>query len=158
MSKLDNIDRKILFELQRDGSLSQRDLAERVGLSQNACWRRVQRLTTDGILIGRMARIDPVAAGLDLTVFVLIRTRNHNSTWSTRLRQRVEAIPEIVEMHRIGGDWDYLLKVMTRGMAGYDRVYQRLIRDLDLDTVTGLFSMETVLGDRPLPLPMPPES
>lgn len=156
MAKLDEIDRQIISELQRDGSLSQRELAERVGLSQNACWRRVQRLTADGILLGRTARIDPAQAGLDLTVFVMVRTRSHNSGWSQRFRQRVEAIPEVVEMHRIGGDWDYLLKVMTKGMAGYDRVYQRLITDLELDTVTGLFSMETILQDRPLPVPIGP--
>ena len=66
---------------------------------------------------------------MDLTVFVMIRTRNHDSQWMKRFRQRAESIPEIVEMHRVGGDWDYLLKVVTTGMSGYDRVYQALIAE-----------------------------
>jgi Lrp/AsnC family transcriptional regulator len=151
---MDTIDQEILIAMQRDGSLSQRALAERVGLSQNACWRRVQRLTEIGALKGTTARIDPRALGLDLTVFMMVRTRHHNADWSRLFRQRVEAIPEIVELHRIGGDWDYLLKIVTTGMGGYDRVYQRLIDSLDLEKVTGFFSMETILEGRPLVAPL----
>lgn len=151
---MDDIDRKLLHALQRDGSLSQRELAERIGLSQNACWRRLQKLREAGILGGNSARINAKAAGLGLTVFVMIRSRTHNRDWAQRLKSQVEAIPEVVEMHRIGGDWDYLLKVVTTGMEGYDRVYQQLIARLDLESVTGLFSMETLLEGRPLSLPL----
>lgn len=151
-TKIDEIDQRILAALQQDGSLSQRALADLVGLSQNACWRRVQKLGEAGVLKGNRAHIDPVALGLDLTVFMMVRTRHHDQNWSARFRQRVESIPEITEMYRIGGDWDYLLKVVTTNMAGYDRVYQALISDLDLETVTGLFSMETILEGRPLML------
>lgn len=154
MTKIDEIDRNLITILQKDGSLSQRALADQVGLSQNACWRRVQRLRDAGILKGTSARIDARAAGLDLTVFVMVRTRNHNRNWAQTFRHRVSAIPEVVELHRIGGDWDYLIKIITNGMAGYDRVYQRLIADLDLETVTGLFSMETMLEGRPLSVPL----
>jgi Lrp/AsnC family transcriptional regulator len=138
------------MHLQRDGGLSQRALAEKVGLSQNACWRRVKRLMDDGILLGSTARVSARALGLDLTVFMMVKTRHHAKDWSTRFRQRVEAIPEVAEFHRIGGDWDYLLKIVTTSMAGYDSVYQRLISDFDLETVTGFFSMETILDHRPL--------
>lgn len=149
----DAIDHKLIAALQADGGLSQRALADLVGLSQNACWRRVQKLTEAGVLKGSAARIDAAALGLDLTVFVMVRTRHHDAAWVRRFRQRVESIPEIIEMHRIGGEWDYLLKVVTTGMAGYDRVYQALIADLDFETVTGVFSMETMLEGRPLPVP-----
>ena len=148
--KIDNIDRQILLSLQHDANLSQRELAERVGLSQNACWRRLKRLQESGVLHGSRAMIDAAAVGLDLTVFVMIRTRNHSMEWSKAFRAHVERIPEIVEFHRIGGDWDYMLKVVTRGMPGYDAVYQRLITGFELDTVTGYFSMETIFSDRPL--------
>lgn len=151
---MDHIDQQIIAALQRDGSQSQRALAEAVGLSQNACWRRVQRLTEAGVLRGTQARIDARALGLDLTVFMMVRTRHHTADWARGFRQRVEAIPEIVEMHRIGGDWDYLLKIVTTGMAGYDRVYQALITSLDLEKVTGFFSMETMLEGRPLIAPI----
>lgn len=150
--KIDAIDHAILAALQADATLSQRALAERVGLSQNACFRRLQKLNEAGVLRGSTARIDHRALGLGLTVFVMVRTRHHDSDWVARFRRRVESIPEIVELHRVGGEWDYLLKVVTTDMAGYDRVYQALIADLGFEAVTGIFSMETMLEGRPLPL------
>ncbi len=150
MIKIDKIDRRILSCLQRDGNLSQREIAEQVGLSQNACWRRLKRLEETGVLRGSRALIDAVAVGLDLTVFVMIKTRNHSMEWSKDFRAHVEKITQITEFHRIGGDWDYMLKIVTNGMAGYDAVYQRLITGFELDTVTGYFSMETIFSDRPL--------
>lgn len=150
MIEISGIDAKILSELQRDGSLSQRALAEKVGLSQNACWRRLKRLHDGGLIEGYHARINADLVGLDLTVFVMIRTRHHSADWSEKLAAHVRKIPDIVEMHRIGGDWDYLLKVVTRSMAGYDAVYQKLTSGLELETVTGLFAMETFFDNRPL--------
>ena len=148
--KIDNIDRKILDLLQRDASLSQRDMAERVGLSQNALWRRLRRLDENGVLRGSHMRLDPQALGLDLTVFVMVRTRNHSMEWAEGFRKHVGRISQVAEMHRIGGDWDYMLKIVTRGMSGYDAVYRQLTTGYELDTVTGFFSMETMLEDRPL--------
>ncbi|TWI30989.1 Lrp/AsnC family transcriptional regulator [Paracoccus sulfuroxidans] len=150
---MDEIDNRILGFLQKDASLSQRELAERVGLSQNACWRRLSRLTEAGILKGSRAQIDAAALGLELTVFVMIRTRHHDDSWARRFRARVESLPEVTEFHRIGGEWDYMAKVVTTGMAGYDAVYKRLIADLDLERVTGVFSMETIFEGRPLSVP-----
>ncbi|MCV2863415.1 Lrp/AsnC family transcriptional regulator [Albidovulum sediminicola] len=148
--KIDAIDQSILNCIQADGSLSQREVAERVGLSQNACWRRMQRLTQAGIIRGATARLDARALGLDLTVMVFVKTRNHSPDWSARFRAKVESIPEIASFHRIGGEWDYFLKVVTTSMAGYDTVYQQLITVGDLETVTGHFSMETIFDGRPL--------
>lgn len=150
--KLDSIDLRILNALQKDGSLSQRDLADRVGLSQNACWRRLQRLQTDGIIRGSRVIVDMAATGLDLTVFVMIRTRHHSKDWAEEFRKHVENLPEIVDCFRIGGEWDYLVKVVTRGMAGYDAFYQKLITGFDFATVTGIFSMEAILDNRPVDL------
>lgn len=150
---MDEIDNRILGLLQKDASLSQRELAERVGLSQNACWRRLSRLTEAGVLKGSRAQIDTAALGLELTVFVMIRTRHHDDGWARRFRARVESLPEVTEFHRIGGEWDYMAKVVTTGMAGYDAVYKRLIADLDLERVTGVFSMETIFEGRPLSVP-----
>lgn len=99
---------------------------------------------------GATARVNARALGLDLTVMVFVKTRNHSPDWSSRFRRKVEAIPEITEFHRIGGEWDYFLKVVTTSMSGYDSVYQQLIAAGDLETVTGHFSMETILEGRPL--------
>lgn len=150
MNEIDAIDRKILAELERDGAQSQREIAERVGLSQNACWRRMKRLEESGIVQGIHARLDATSLGLDLTVFMMVRTRNHSAEWSRLFRAHVASIPEITEFHRIGGEWDYLIKVVTSSMAGYDRVYQRLTEGVALETVTGFFSMETLFESRPL--------
>lgn len=146
----DNIDRRILDFLQRDASLSQRALGEQVGLSQNALWRRLKRLEDSGVLQGSHMQVDAAKLGLDLTVFVMVRTRNHSMDWAEGFRKHVALIPQVIEMHRIGGDWDYMLKIVTTGMSGYDAVYQRLTTGYELDTVTGYFAMETMLEGRPL--------
>lgn len=148
MEKLDIIDLRILTHLQADGSISQRDLADAVGMSQNACWRRLQRLNERGILKGTRATIDLSALGLDLIVFVMIRTRHHSKEWAESFRKHVERLPEVTDFYRIGGDWDYLIKVVARGMSGYDAFYQKLITDFDLATVTGFFSMEAIFQNR----------
>ncbi len=151
-SKLDQLDIRILKELQRDASLSQRELADRVGLSQNACWRRLKALTDDGVLQGSSARIAREKLGLSLVVFVMLRTRHHSTEWLQAFRSHVLTIPEVVDFHRIGGDYDYQLKVVTQDMASYDKVYQRLIEKVELDSVTSYFAMEAIAEGRPLPL------
>jgi len=152
MIELDRIDRKILTILQRDGSLSQRDVAAEVGLSQNACWRRVKRLNDTGVIEGYGARLNAALVGLDLTVFMMIKTRQHSESWQRKFRVQIAAIPEIVDVHRIGGEWDYLIKVVTSSMSGYDRVYKQLTSKMELETVTGLFAMETIVENQPLSL------
>lgn len=152
MIDLDFLDRKIIAIFQRDATLSQREVAEQVGLSQNACWRRMKRLTELGVLKGARARVDAELLGLNLSVFMLVRTTHHTKAWSDSFLVVVESIPEIVEFHRIGGEWDYLLKVVTGSMSGYDQVYKLLTSRIDLQTVTGLFAMETIFSDRPLPI------
>ena len=148
----DQIDKSLLRELQKDASLSQRDLAERVGMSQNACWRRLKALGDAGVLQGSTMRVDRVRLGLDLVVFVMLRTRHHSGDWLTAFRRHVLTIPEVVDFHRISGDYDYQLKVVTRDMASYDQVYQRLIEKVELDSVTSYFAMEAIAEGRPLPI------
>lgn len=148
MGKIDTIDIRLLSCLQKDATVSQRDLAEQVGLSQSACWRRLQRLRASGLICGSRTDIDLTALGFDPTVFVMIRTRHHSKEWTDRFRKHVEQLPEVVDFYRIGGDWDYMIKVITRGMAGYDAFYQKLITDFDLATVTGFFSMEAIIENR----------
>ncbi|MEP1328398.1 Lrp/AsnC family transcriptional regulator [Pseudophaeobacter sp.] len=149
---VDHIDTSILRALQQDANLSQRELAEIVGLSQNACWRRLKALTDNKVLQGSTARVDRAKLGLDLVVFVMLRTRHHSADWLDHFRRHVLTIPEVVDFHRIGGDYDYQLKVVTQDMRSYDRVYQRLISGIELDSVTSYFAMETIAEGRPLPL------
>ena len=150
--ELDSFDLRILTELQKDAGLSQRELAARVGLSQNACWRRLQRLAAEGIVEGSHTRVNLAALGLDLTVIVMIRTPHHSREWIEAFRRHVETLPDVVDFYRIGGDWDYMIKVVTRGMAGYDDFYRRLVAGQELATVTGLFAMEAIIDNRPVDL------
>lgn len=149
---LDHIDIRILQQLQMEATLSQREVAERVGLSQNACWRRLKALNENGVLLGSTARIAREKLGLSLIVFVMLRTRHHSADWLQAFRRHVLTIPEVVDFHRIGGDYDYQLKVVTEDMTTYDKVYQRLIEKVELDSVTSYFAMEAIAEGRPLPL------
>ncbi len=151
-ANLDGIDRRILGALQKDAALSQRELAEQVGLSQNACWRRLNRLNAEGVIKGKTIRLDPAEIGLGLTVFVMIRTRYHSKTWLETFRNEVLAIPNIIDIYRVAGDYDYMLKVMAADMNDFDRVYQRLIARMELETVTSVITMEAIADGRDLPL------
>jgi Lrp/AsnC family transcriptional regulator len=151
-AKIDSLDLRILSMLQKDGSLTQRDLAEGIGLSQNALWRRLQALQAAGVMQGSRVMVDLKALGLDLTVLVMIKTRHHSRDWLESFARHVGTLPEVVDCFRIGGEWDYMLKVVTKGMAGYDAFYQRLITGFDFDTVTGIFAMEALVENRPVDL------
>jgi len=150
MVVLDRIDARIMMELQRDASQTQRDLADRIGLSQNACWRRIRNLEERGLILGQTVRINREALGQGLVVFAMIRTRSHSADWLKHFRTHVLSIPDIIEFHRIGGDYDYMLKIVTQDMKSYDQVYQRLIEKLELDAVTSYFSMEAIAENRPI--------
>ncbi len=149
---IDEFNRAILRAAQRDGSLSQKDLSQKVNLSPNACWNRVKALKDQGVILGQTVRLDRRKLDLGLVVFVMIRTRHHSAEWLEQFRSHVNAIPEVIDFFRIGGDYDYLLKVVTRDMESYDAVYQRLISRVELDSVTSYFAMETICEQRPLPL------
>jgi len=138
--------------VQRDGSLSQRELADRVNLSPNACWNRLQNLRKDGVIVGQTMLLDREKLDLGLVVFVMLRTRHHSAEWLKGFRKHVSGIPEVIDFYRIGGDYDYLLKVITKDMASYDDVYQRLIAKVELDSVTSYFAMEAIEEQRPLPI------
>lgn len=150
--KLDHIDRRILQELQRDAGQSQRALSDRVGLSQNACWRRIKALEAKGILGKRTVLLDRTQLGMGLVVFVMVKTRHHSASWLKEFRQHVSTIPEVIDFFRIGGEYDYLLKIVTEDMHGYDEVYKRLIDAIELETVTSYFAMEAIEEQRPIPL------
>lgn len=150
--KLDQFDVAILRALQRNSSLSQRNLAEQVGLSQNACWRRLHALTERGVIRSYSLKLDRAALDLGITVFAMLRTRHHSKAWLETFRQHVLTIPEVVDFFRIGGDYDYMLKIVTTDIASYDRIYQRLIDKVELDTVTSYFAMEAIAEERPYPI------
>ncbi len=151
-AKLDTADRRILRVLQRDSSLPQRDLADRVGLSQAACWKRLRALRESGLIASETLRIDPVKVGLSLTVFVLVRTRHHARDWLAVFRDAVMGLPNVIDFYRIAGEYDYILKIVAEDMNAFDGIYRQLIDRVELDAVTSYVTMESIANNRDLPL------
>ncbi len=149
---MDKIDKAILAQLQRDASAPVSEIAESVGLSPTPCWRRIKKLEEDGVIAARVALVDAAAAGLSLTAFVAVRAARHDDQWLAKFSTHVRAIPEIVELHRMSGDVDYLMKVVCPDMASFDRIYKRLISGAEFSDVSSTFSMEMLKATTELPL------
>jgi Lrp/AsnC family transcriptional regulator len=150
---MDAIDRKILALLQVNASLSVAEIGNRVGLSSTPCWKRIQRLEADGVLLKRVALVDQDKLGLGVTVFVSIETGDHSQEWLDRFAQVVGAMPEVMEFYRMAGDVDYMLRVVVPDIQGYDTFYKRLIAAVPLKNVTSRFAMEKIKSTTALPIP-----
>lgn len=149
---LDDIDRRILGELQRDASQPLEALGDRIGLSRNATWRRVRALEAAGVIRARVALLDAKALNLGLTVFIQIRTNRHDPEWLDAFAKAMREMPEIQGAYRMTGDLDYLVRARVADMAAYDRLYQRLIRKVDMSDVAASFVMEELKDTTVLPL------
>jgi Lrp/AsnC family transcriptional regulator len=149
---MDAIDRKILTVLQEDASLSVAEIGSRVGLSSTPCWKRIQKLEAEGVILRRVALIDPAKLGLGITVFVSIETGDHSQEWLDRFAKVVGAMPEVMEFHRMAGDVDYMLRVVVPDIAGYDTFYKKLIGTVSLKNVTSRFAMERIKSTTSLPI------
>jgi Lrp/AsnC family transcriptional regulator len=149
---IDEFDRKILAALQEDAGLSNAEIAERVGLSLTPCWRRIRNLEEAGVIRRRVALLDRRKLNVGVTVFVSVRTNQHNQEWLERFARAVDGIPEVVEFYRMAGDVDYLLRVVVPDIAAYDGVYKRLIEQIDLNDVSSSFAMEELKYTTAVPL------
>ena len=149
---MDDIDRRILRELQLDANLSTAQIADRVGLSQTPCWNRIQKLIASGAIRRRVAIVSPEAVGLGLTVLVSIEAGEHNPDWLQRFTGMVSAMPEVLELYRMAGEVDYELRVVVPDMASYDEFYKRLIAIVPLRNVTSRFAMERIKSETALPI------
>ncbi len=152
MSEIDAIDRRILSALQRDAAQSLDALGARVGLSRNACWRRIRALEDAGVITGRIATLDAAKLGLGLSVFMQVRTSVHAPDWLQKFSAATRAMTEIQGVYRMSGDLDYLIRARVADMAGYDRLYQRLISKVPLSDVSASFVMEEIKETSELPL------
>ena len=149
---LDLIDKRLLTELQRDASQSLDSLADAVGISRNTCWRRVQRLEEEGVILRRVTLIDPAKVNLALPVFIVVRTSRHAADATEQLRKAVLEIPEIVGAYRTAGEIDYILQARVPNVAAYDRLYKKLIARLEMSDVSASFVMEEIKAVTELPL------
>lgn len=151
-SPFDTYDRRILAELQHDATLTADQLSERVGLSRNACWRRMKLLEESGVIRKRVALLDPAKAGCPLTAIVSIRTNQHDADWMARFQAAVRTMPEVTGAYRMTGDLDYVLKVRVADMASYDAFYKRLIGKVAVSDISASFVMEDIKDSTALPI------
>jgi Lrp/AsnC family transcriptional regulator len=149
---MDAIDRKILAVVQDDASLSVAEIGQRVGLSSTPCWKRLQRLEADGVILKRVALVAPEKIGLGITVFVSVETGDHSNDWLKKFADTVSAMPEVMEFYRMAGDVDYMLRVVVADIAGYDTFYKKLIASVSLKNVTSRFAMERIKSTTALPI------
>ena len=149
---MDEMDRRILRILQEDCSLPVSDVARQVGLSNSPCWKRINRMQNDGIIRRQTAVLDAGRLGFGLTVFVSIKTGEHSSEWLEAFSNDITAMPEVMEVHRMAGEVDYMLKVVVRDMESFDEFYKRLIGISALSDVTSRFSMEKLKETTTLPI------
>lgn len=149
---MDDLDRKILRSLQHDASRSQREIAEDVSLSQNACWTRIRKLRESGVIERFTIDVDADSVGIGVIVLMLIKTRHHSEDWLAEFTRRLEAEDEVAEFFRIAGDFDYVVKVMTRDVKSFDAFYKRTIQGEDFETVTSYFVMGDIKQKRGVPL------
>jgi Lrp/AsnC family transcriptional regulator len=150
--RLDRIDRKILAELQANASVSIARLAERVGLSQTPCWKRVQKLERSGVIVSRVALVDPARIGISLTIFVEIAAPDHTASWREGFLAAVTEMPEVLEVYRMAGDVDYLLKVVASDVQSFHAFHKRLTEQLELRNVASHFAMERLKTSTAYPL------
>ena len=151
--RIDAIDRKILAVLQQDASLSVAEIGERVGLSSTPCWKRIQRMETDGVITGKVALVDQNRIGLGLSVFVSVESGDHSDAWLETFAEAVSAMPEVMEFYRMAGDVDYMLRVVVPDMRAYDEFYKRMIATVPLKNVTSRFALEKIKFTTVLPIP-----
>jgi Lrp/AsnC family transcriptional regulator, cysteine-sensing transcriptional activator len=149
---MDDIDRRILKALQENADLPVAEIAEKVGLSASPCWRRIQKLEAEGVIERRVALLDPEKMNVGVTVFVAIRTSQHDEKWLRDFAERVTRIPEVVELYRMSGEIDYMMRVVVPDIKAYDAVYKRLIAAVPLFDVSSSFAMETLKYTTALPV------
>ena len=150
--RLDEMDRKILGELQADASQSLDEIARKVGSSKTPVWNRIKRMREAGVILRQTAILDPEALGLEACFFVLIRTSEHEAEWQRKFLTALQARPEVMEAHRLAGDIDYILKVRVKNARAYDTFYQALISEVRIFNVTALLSMEEIKSTTVLPV------
>ena len=150
---MDDVDRKILAELQQDGRLTVTELAERVRLSVSPCHRRLRTLERSGAISGYRAHLDANALDLKFEALVFVTMRGADRETLDAFEEAVAAVPNILQAQRLFGDPDYLLRVITRDLPAFEKLYDDRLATLPgVQRLTSTLVMKSVVEDRPLPL------
>lgn len=149
---MDELDKKILRELQKDNTKSLDDLAKILGSSKTPIWNRIKKMRQNGVIQADVSIVDPESMGIESCFFVLIRTSEHEKSWQDKFLNALNERPEVMEAHRLAGDIDYILKVRVENARAYDVFYQALIDEVRIFNVTALLSMEEIKNTTALPI------
>lgn len=149
---MDQIDRKILGILQKDSTLATAEIAQLVGLSTTPCWRRIQNLEKEGYITARVALVDRAKVNCGMDVFVAISTNEHSREWLDEFAKVVQDMSEVVELYRLSGQIDYMMRVVVPDMEAYDTFYKKLIDRTRLSDVSSSFAMERIKYTTSVPL------
>ena len=122
-SRIDKVDRRILDLLQREGALSVAEVASRTGLSTTTCWRRIQSLEQSGVIKGRVALLDRAALGLDVTIFAHVKLSSQGRDAIAAFAEAIRERPEVLDCYTTMGEWDFMLRVVTRDIKAYEAFY-----------------------------------
>ncbi len=151
--KLDAYDRKILAALQRDGRLSNVELADEIGLSASPCLRRVRMLEEAGVIRGYQVNLDRDEVGLGLTVFVGVKVERHHEADAEAFRLAVTALPQVISAFLVSGESDFLLQVVVPDLRAYERFLTgELLRLPGVRDIRSNFAIQAVKTPGPLPL------
>ncbi|MGF1695976.1 Lrp/AsnC family transcriptional regulator [Vibrio lamellibrachiae] len=151
--KIDDIDKRLLRQLQLDGTLSLNELAESVNLTSTPCWKRLKKLEEAGVIEKRVALLNPESLGLSFTAFVMVKTSDHSHEWYSHFVETASEFPEVMEFYRMAGEYDYMLKVLVKDMKCFDEFYKKLVNSVDgISNVTSTFAMEPLKYTTALPI------
>ena len=149
---IDQIDKKIISLLQKDASLSIKEISSQIGLSPSPCWKRIQKLQELGIIKRKTAILDPNKLGYNNRVFIFIKTSKHNKDWSEKFKNYILKQNNVLGLYRISGSYDYLIDVLSKNIKDFDIFYQNLIDNIEIFEVSSSFVMEVMKETTSVPL------
>jgi Lrp/AsnC family transcriptional regulator len=150
---IDNIDQKILVQIQKNASLPLSEISKRVGISPTPCWNRIKKMEERGVISARTIVLNRKAINLPILVFLSIRVSHHSGDWISKFQEIVDKYEEIIETHRLtGSDADYLLKIVASSIEEYDNFQQKLIGELEFTKMSSSISLQEMKSSHILPL------
>ena len=150
---MDNIDKKILEELQKNSSQPLSELSKKVGLSNTPCWNRIKKLEEEKIIKSKSIIIDNKKINLPITVFLSISIQNHTERWLINFEKIVNKYDQIIEVHRLtGSNSDYQITILSPSIEEYDKFQQILIKEIECTNMTSQISLQTIKKNTKYPL------
>ena len=150
---MDNIDKKILFEIQKNATIPLSELSRKVGVSSTPCWNRVRKMEEKGIIDSRVTVLNKEKINLPVTIFLYISVSHHSAEWVTKFLNIINKFEQITEVHRIASSsTDYLLKIVSPSLGEYDNFQQKLINEIEFTKMSSSISLKEMKSLKTLPL------